>query len=110
VRSPIIAGKVNLRLVNGKGMKWDAMPRLLAEKGFYIDNWPQETKFPGNYSTTMGEKRGLRMLTSDEKMAMLRALRDPLHPLQFKAVDTARSYMFISLQICIKYLTDRTET
>ena len=75
---------MGLKLVNGTGLKWDTLPNLLAEQGIYIDNWPEETKFPGNYESTKGTKRGLWSLTICERETLLKAMDDPHHPLEFK--------------------------
>ena len=75
---------MGLKLVNRTGLKWDNLPNLLAEQGVYINNWPEETKFPGDYESTKGTKRGLWSLTICEREALLKAMDDPLHPLEFK--------------------------
>jgi hypothetical protein len=69
-------------MFNSGNFPWANITQICAERGVYIDNYPEEVPYPSNKDSGQRSK-GIANIKKHQRRLIIEALHAAKHPLQF---------------------------
>ena len=77
-----------------KLLPWTTLPKILADHGWQLENWPSEIPLPGSGSQSCDDNKGVNGLNKRHLSLLYEAVTRKDHPLKFSRI--AQDHMLAS--------------